>query len=337
LKQHAWRTFLIGVLGFLLTLPWLVNAFSGQLVGMFQVQMGTSFAKLPDAAQQANSIGSLLDYLPAWAWLALALSVAWGLWRREKKFLLVVLWWLIILLLANPQWLNLPGVGVISSFLVMIAAYFPASTLTGAAVGWIVEWLEGVVSQNEGVKAVWGKAGRLLPAVVLLALVVFALWGAWQRKNDIRPSQFSLATRPDIRAAEWIKENLPEEAHFLTNSIFAYDGYAIVGTDGGWWLPLLAGRQVTTPPLNYTSESHSWPGYLAWTNALLAQIQEKGIDDPETLQELARRGVSHVYVGQLNGQVNNSLPLLKLDELQASTHFTPIYHQDRVWIFEINP
>jgi hypothetical protein len=47
--------------------------------------------------------------------------------------------------------------------------------------------------------------------------------------------------------------------------------------------------------------------------------------------------VSHVYIGQQHGKVNSSEGGLNLEELLSSPHFRPVYHQDRVWIFEIIP
>ena len=50
------------------------------------------------------------------------------------------------------------------------------------------------------------------------------------------------------------------------------------------------------------------------------------------------REISHIYVGQQQGSVNSSgLILLDPDLLSASSFFKPIYHQDRVWIFEVIP
>ena len=146
----------------------------------------------------------------------------------------------------------------------------------------------------------------------------------------------ALATRPDIRAAEWIQENTPQDARFLVNSFFAYDDTVIVGSDGGWWLPLLARRQTTLPPLNYGSERGPRPDYVHWINALTTEIQNKGIAHPDVLALLRARGVTHVYVGQRQGRVNYGGPhVLEPEQLLASPNFRPVYHQDRVWVFEV--
>jgi len=45
--------------------------------------------------------------------------------------------------------------------------------------------------------------------------------------------------------------------------LFAYGDSVIVGSDGGWWLPLLARRQTTLPPINYGSEQGVRADYLS--------------------------------------------------------------------------
>jgi hypothetical protein len=59
------------------------------------------------------------------------------------------------------------------------------------------------------------------------------------------------------------------------------------------------------------------------------------LNDPEVLDELNRRGLTHVYIGQLQGSVNSGGEKLDLEELQDSPHYAPVYQQDRVWIFEV--
>jgi hypothetical protein len=145
----------------------------------------------------------------------------------------------------------------------------------------------------------------------------------------------SLLTRPDILAAEWINENLPEDARFLVNSFFAYADSAVVGSDGGWWLPLTTQRMSTQPPLPYVSEAGPSVDYIAETNGLIAMIKAQGLQDSDVLEELNTRGITHVYIGQQQGSVNGS-PLLDVDTLVDDPNFKLIYNEDRVVIFEIN-
>jgi hypothetical protein len=130
--------------------------------------------------------------------------------------------------------------------------------------------------------------------------------------------------------------NLPENAHILVNSFSAYGGAAVVGSDGGWWLPLLTNTHSTQPPINYTLEQGPFPGYRQWINALTEEIQAKGINNPDVLTTLEDRKISHIFIGQQQGQVGYGGPGLSPEILLANPHFSPLYQQDRVWIFEID-
>lgn len=92
-----------------------------------------------------------------------------------------------------------------------------------------------------------------------------------ERIRDVRPNQYALATRADLRAADWIRQNLPPDSKFLVNSFFAYGDTLIVGSDGGWWLPSLTGRKTNLPPMPYATERGPFVGYaqLVMLNILM--------------------------------------------------------------------
>jgi len=338
LVQKIMRIIMICVGGMLLALPWYINTFAGKLVMGFSNQVTTPASQLTPTILESNAIGDLFTYLPAWAWLSLPLIIGWGLWKRQKGIALISLWWYLILLAANPQWLKLPGAGIITSFAVMIAAYFPASILIGAAIGWISETLLRLDGQRKSNRQRTASIGNIVIPVGLIALLLIGgLWGAQQRLKDVEISRYALAVHPDLHAAEWIKENTSSDAGFLVNSSFAYAGSVIVGTDGGWWLPLLANRRTTLPPLPYSTEQGPRPDYREWINQLTEMIKTKGINDPKVLDELSKRGINYIYIGQQQGLVNSKAPLINLAEVLMNPNFIPIFHQDQVWIFEILP
>jgi hypothetical protein len=282
----------------------------------------------PAGLEQYNSIGNLFTYLPAWAWLTLPLVIGTGLWLRKEGVAFLSLWWFLVLLIANPAWLNLPGTGTLSNFAIFIAAYIPVSILLGAGFGWMVDYLSSFSPRSAWITA-------LTCGVVLLGV---AVWGGKERLADVRIQEFSLATRPDLTAAAWIRENTPEDAKFVVNSFFAYLDTLIVGADGGWWLPLLAQRQTNLPPLTYGIEDSSGDDYMFSTNELARDIQEQGITNPLVIDRLLEAGYEYVYIGQRQGVVNNPNPaVLDPQLLQNDPHFETVYHRDRVWIFKILP
>ena len=70
---------------------------------------------------------------------------------------------------------------------------------------------------------------------------------------------------------------------------------------------------------------------------LARQMQVRDSDDPALLDLLQEVGVTHVYVGQKQGRVNYAGDhTIDPERLAASPNYELLYHQDRVWVFEIN-
>ena len=313
------RTALLGGGALLLALPWYLNVLTGAISRLVWGQVVASAA--PDAApgDLAAVAGNMSTYLPVWVWLALPLAVGWSLWRRERTAALVALWWLGAFLLVNPQLLGLPGAGMITNFALFIAAYIPAAVFLGAALGWFA--------------TMW--RSRMAPVALTAAVLMIGAWGATERLAEPDPGAHALVTRPDVRAAGWIATHTPDDARFLVNAFFAYEGSSVVGSDAGWWLPLLAGRATTLPPLTYVAETGPRPEYRLWVNGLTAALQGARLDDEGALVALREHGVTHVYIGQHQGRVNYAGPdVLDPAELADSPHFRAVYQEDRVWVFE---
>ncbi len=324
------KTLWVGVGAGLLFLPWFIRVFGGKILNIVAHQLTTPAAQAVEANPQLNGTGNILIYLPSIIWLALPVIVAIGLWRREKELVLVIFWWFGNLLAGNPSWLGLPGSGAITGFAIFIAAYIPAGILVGAAAGWLDDRKIESALPNF-------KNYNVYPLGFAILLIGAGIWGVPQRLKDVQPSNYSLVTRPDIMAAQWIKENTAPDAHLLVNSFAAYNKSVIVGSDGGWWLPLLARRQTTVPPILYSSEKSPLPDYVNRINALTFEIQANGIQRPEIISQLKDRSIAYLYIGQLQGEVNSGGPLFTSKQLLTDPNFHLVYHQDRVWIFNIVP
>jgi hypothetical protein len=257
----------LGAGSLILFLPWFLHVYGARIMAILQTQLTTPASSNPSGLDQYNAIGDVLAYLPMWAWLSIPFVIIAGLWLRKRGMAFIAVWWFIILLAANPAWLNLPGTGTLSNFAVFIAAYIPAAILLGAGVGWLIE--ERLSLQNP------------TTLTITLGFVLVLLLAAWlggrQRLADVQINVYALATRPDLQAAAWIRENTPENAKFVVNYFFSYLDQLIVGSDGGWWLPLLTQRQTNLPPLTYGIEDSSGEEYLLWINRLAQDIQKMGI------------------------------------------------------------
>jgi len=283
----------------------------------------TPASLVSDFSQQYNSSGPLTSYLPAYLWIIFGLSMVYTLWNKQLGALFIVFWWITILLIANPALFYLPGDGAISNFAVFIAMYIPASVLIGTAFGKITE----VPLKKWPIKT-----GIIL---TFLSLSVCGIVGK-DRILDVQPDRYALATYADIRAFNWIKENLPTDSKFLVNSFLAYGDTTVVGSDAGWWIPAMTGRSTSLPPILYGTEKQPYEGYAKNILYLRILAEEKGFTNPDFLAELNARGIQYAFIGQKNGSVNYYGPVkLNADDLIKSGFYVPIYHEDNVWIFKI--
>ena len=320
-QAAIWGT--AGGAGALFILPWFLKIYGGRLFNHMSQQVTTPAGSVGDFTQQYNSIGYFTNYMPAYLWLILLLAIIYGLWRKEKGGGIMLGWWLVILLLANPAILDLPGTGALSNFAVFIALYIPAGIFIGAAVGWLIE-------------KPCEKWPKLTQAVIAILIIAISLVAGKSRLLDVQPDTYALATRADLRAAGWIQENLPDDAQILVNSFLAYGGSTLVGSDAGWWLPTLTGRQTNSPPMLYGTEQGPNPDYAQSINYLRLLAESKGFTHPDFLAELKARGINYAFIGQKHGGINSGGNIvLNPDELIASGYYFPVYHQDAVWVFEI--
>lgn len=333
LLAQVWRVIASGIGGGLIFLPWFIHVFAGQLIGQITSYLGRP-APATAPAEAENLLAAGANYLAPLAGVALLLALGWGLWRHERRTLLILVWWISNTLATNPHWLQLSGTGAINNFTLAIASYIPGSLGLGAAAGWLAESLQAAWVRRARWPGWLGRAGQV---GLVLGLAGLSLWCARQRTIDIHPDQYSLATRADQRAARWIDANLPAGSVFLVNSFFAYNNTSVVGSDGGWWLPLAARRRTTLPPLTYASEQGPRPDYHAWINELTAAIDSQGVDSALVQKMLVERGVTHVYLGQQQGRVNNPPGGIQPELLYASRNFRLVYRQDQVYIFEFKP
>jgi hypothetical protein len=250
--------------------------------------------------------------------------------RRRDEVALPVIWLWVLVGLPALRTLPLPGVSIIQDFTINTSLYIPLALIWAVLVG---DFLRQPVARK-----VWISA----PATVLMMGI-----GLWHLPTIAAQTDraFDLSSRPDLRAAEWIKRSLPEESVFLINGIVYTDGTTAIGGDGGWWLPLLARRSVTIPPqYALIVERPMDPNYSEAVNHLVRQLFDTSAVTLKGKEAICNfpDPITHLYLGQQRGLVDKPLPsppphpMLPADALQADTDYKLIYHQDRVMIFEFN-
>ena len=325
-KKSNWRSTTLRlasltIIAFAIFTPWFIHVYGGKLFQSFTKQISVPSQLV--SGQEISLQGDLLGFLRPTVWFVFALCIAWGLWRREKAIIIFDLWWFLVALVVNPQWLNLPGAGVLTNFALSIAVYIPASILLGVSIGWLI------------IHDRWSHS-PLFHICLIILMVGMGIWGSRQRLRDLNISSGTLVTRPDLRAMAWIQTNTPQSSRFLVNSFQAYSNTVIVGSDAGWWIPLLAHRATSLPPLTYGSETGPKVDYVSWVNHLWVTLQQTGMNAPEAYVLLKEYGINYIYIGQRQGLVNNpGSPVLNPEQLKNNLHYQEVYHQDRVWIFKV--
>ena len=326
-----YKLFLLALLSAGLVLPWGLNVLSGKLIALIEAYATTPAADQSAALIQYNAIAPLETFLPIPVWIFFGLSAIWALIGRHKRAALILVWWALILLTANPGLLGLPGAGILTNFAVFLGAYIPASILISTVIS---EGFPIILAYSQGfVRRRWRWAVVVGVLEIVLLLTAF---GTVARFDDINVRRHSLVMHADRIAATWLSENTNEDSLILVNSFFTVGEGSVVGSDAGWWLPYLADRNTTLPPITYSSESSPDAGYIAWVNALPALVLENGIDDPDVLELLAARGVTHVFIGARDGLIGNRRgPRLDLDGLRDTEHYLEVFELDGATVFEV--
>jgi hypothetical protein len=136
-----------------------------------------------------------------------------------------------------------------------------------------------------------------------------------------------LATAADVEALRWVEANTAPEASFLINSR-RWQGETIAGTDAGYWLPALAGRRASAPPLPY---AHASPDDVRRVEALGERLTTPPEEDAAEIRRLAlAEGYDHVFIGALGG------PLHKETFLDAPGYRLE-FTNGSAWVFQVLP
>jgi hypothetical protein len=323
--SSIYKVILIGLSAGILFLPWFIRLFSGNIMAFVNYQLTTPSQEVPEVIKQFSSRGDLFSYLPTWMWILIPITIIWGIWNRNKGILLITTWSLLILYAANPSWLNLPGEGVLTNNAMAVAAYIPASVLLGSGFISLVMRLNNTIHPSL----------KMILPMFLIPLLGAGLMGMNDRKEDINIQQQILVTRPDIHAATWINENLPEDAKFLVNTFLGFGMDWLLGSDSGWWLPILTHRSTNAPPMLYTTEKPN-PYYSRQLVEITRDITENNGINNETMQQVDNLKFNYIYIGQLQGhQFNGGRSFIVVDQLLANSRIKKNYNFDRVWVLEI--
>ncbi len=328
-RRGRWRAWLhelvvmtfIGVFSIILFLPWGLRLGRGNLVTYtgFTGQVNTL---LGIVKQDYQTWLNIRFYVPLGLIILGVFGFAWAVIRRNWAVASLGIWVLILSVLYALVILRVPWVQYVQSFAVIISLYIPVGVFIGYLAG---ELMQRIIP--------WPPAKTVITA----AIVVLGMVGAWNLRNIANPSTYAFVTRPDSLAMQWISQNTPATARFLIEGSHENWVTNVIGTDAGWWIPLLAQRQNTIPPhYALANETPIDAGYSTQVVALEAQLEKLSVSSPEGVKLLCDYGISHVYIGQKQGSVGNlGKPLFTPEELASNPVFRLLYHIDQVYIYAV--
>ena len=331
LDARAWlprfgRLALIGLVIVLVILPWRIRPTTGNLETAI-VQSVAQASPLNAVLANYQVWRTLEFYVPRGLQILTLAGLVWSLLKRKWTVAAVGLWILGLSLLVAGRLVRLPGVNMIDNFAIVIMLYIPVSLL----VGWLIAELVALADTH------WRASGHPMLATAAVGVLLLGGWAA-SRQATIVETRFIMVTRPDMRAMDWIRANTPPPSRFLVEGFRVYGGTSAVGADAGWWIPLL-GRRANTMPPQYAlvNEIPSEAGYTQRVVGMVAQLEKVSPTSPEGLRLLCEWPVTHVYVGQGQGEVGaGASALFTPEELAGSPSFKLVYHEDRVYIFALD-
>jgi hypothetical protein len=294
-------------LALLLGVPWLWLVTASHRLG-FAVVIGSG----NEGGYALSRLGTgVIAYPTNFLLLPLvAVALTLGVLKHSKLADWMVLWTVLMLILSGPHLLA----GSMDTISVVISSYLPLSVLLGWLGGWLVEhWLASLPFRR-GLSA--------------LALTLVCLWGVWIGRNNINPAN-AMVRPADLEALDWVRASTPADALFMVNTYhWSFNDEYLIGSDAGYWLPLLANRQTVTLPMIYTLERTTQPG-LAERLVVLDRLNGQ-LTTPEALAALRQVGVTHVFVGERGGKID-------LQALLASLDYELLYHQNGAAVFRLKP
>lgn len=315
---------LVAVVAVILFLPWMINIPRGNLQGA--VEDGVINATpLENVLSDYRAWIDITYYVPLLLLVSALAGLIWSLIKKRWVVASIGLWVIGLASLVAGQVIRLPGASLMQNFAVLIALYIPVGLLGGYVLSQIM-----ISVEQKNLIAGWMIVGFLF--------VIAVSWGSKNQITVQNPQAFALVTPPDVEAMSWIRNNTQGNARFLTEGFSIYNGLSAVGADAGWWIPLLANRSNTMPP-QYAlfNEKPIESDYSQRVIDLVRGFEKESPASSAGIRLLCNWGITHVFIGQRQGNVGAGVKqLYSAETFTSSKIFTPIYHQDRVFVYALN-
>lgn len=359
----------IGALALVVVSPWLRRSLGPALVGFMGMAAPAGGTEAAGAAQAAPAwiltqhhggfwlrlaaLGLLWAVLVgrrgAWAilaWSAGALILTraeiWGPARAWALpvFAVAISWWLVIA--VGCGWLAELAASLIERLdaTAAWAAVLLASFLVVAWLGRDADWnaqAEGVVAMVAAAAGLALLSRRPPPTQGSthprgrwrsgFALTLLAIGAA--KMPGVR-NETTVILRPvELAAADWIRANTSPDARFFINQT-AWNQGAFRGVDGGYWLPLTAGRSTSLPPAVYALHDA--------VTVRAVQARAARLTRPEPLTDREIEGLldgaaaDWVYVGPGSAALERGM--LQADRFDRMAGLRLRYRRDGVSVYQ---
>jgi hypothetical protein len=135
----------------------------------------------------------------------------------------------------------------------------------------------------------------------------------------------------DLIASRWINNHTQPNSCFMINTYnFDFSPNFIIGSDGGWWLPILTRRCVLAYPMTTSVERFSHPNAL---NKIVTLHKLHGdISNKAALEIMRKYNIKYVYTSNINRIGGSYIDPFKL---KKSPFFKLIYKNRSVLVFKV--
>ncbi len=327
--QKRWKSFLTNISIFvaatlIFLLPKILD-FAGTIMLMVLntgITKGTTISKVVSDLEEWNQYNF---YFPDSLIVLFVISFMYFLIKKNWHILTFGLWIIGLSLLSASALLHIPFATFMKTRDVIIAYYIPIAVLCGCFLGEISNWLI-IIGKKYAI-------GLLIVVILCVGSI-----GAIKQSNLVEIDVHGFVTFADLRAMNWIKENIPQEAVFLVETK-KFRQNTIFGGDAGWYLPYFTQRANTMPPQYALGlELPNKSGYSQDLINFIFNLNDITLSDQSSIPLLCDQKVSYVYIGQVlrGGTPADTPSYYDASELFKNPAFDLIYHKDRVYIFRMD-
>lgn len=298
--KFPWNAVLGSAAGILLALPWLWRAWS----------FTRRYAQITTDSFSMDSWTAWFDLLAPW--------------RNGLVMIMALAGLAFVLIRPGKRWFGVWSFCLVFFSLPLGLRWGPFRPDHFSILLWLPAALLGSYILIEGFSWLAARSTKPLPWAALTAVMLgLVVWGQVETCRLV-DERMLLAGVADVEAADWIEDNLPADARFLINTT-VWQTASYRGVDGGYWLPVLTGRQTVLPPAMY---GYGTAEYIRQINAWAETASRLTTCGGEFWDLVQSASLDYVYITDGRGS-------LQMDGLAGCSGLTVVYQQNGINILSI--